>query len=350
MLRSFFTQHIAIEVDKELKHLKYGIQLLTDESDLLFLSKNLLETAKRQVQIEVIIISHTESKSIKITNLMKRLVDSGVEVYWHYKERNKESVSLFAILDKSYVISTESDTAYDSKELLVRSKVDDFNQIMNAASPIQLYTGDIVVNYVVDKTIVYKGEKALLNWDVKNAHTLSIVPDLGEVPLKGSELIEVNKNVKYQLTAKNSNSEIQRTIFIKVISSSVINFMIEVYDPILEDYMQLQSMNPDILKFGVYLNQKVRINWEIETEGKLVEQSLGALSLHGSHEFFSENNAHFSFEFTSHDKKMTTNIHFFTFEDVSKLHQDLDDTITSTESGLFSRVFKNIWDKLSKSN
>lgn len=342
MFRSFFTQHIAVEVDKELKSLRYGIQLVTDEADLLFLTKSILEITKKQIQIELVIVSNTEDKSLKITNSMKRLVDSGVDIYWYNMTNVKENFNLFAIIDKSYFISTDSSNSHDSKEFLVRSKVDEFNQIKKIAHPVKLYTGNIIVNYTVDKTIVHPHENALLTWSVENAHTVTIVPDLGEVPLKGSKLVTIGKSIKYQLTAKNSNSEIQRTIFIKVITLSVINYIVEVFDPILKDFIKLESMNTEILKFGVYSNQKIRIIWETETEGNLKEQSLGTLPSNGTYEFIAKENTYLSFEFTSRAEKISTIIHFVTFEDISKVHPEKETKVTHNKQGKTKRSFLKV--------
>jgi hypothetical protein len=349
MLRSFFTKHTAIEIDKELKHLKYGIQLLTDETDLIYLSKNLLETARKQVQIEIIIISQSNKKSMKITNLMKRLIDSGVEIYWYNISVLEASLNLFSILDKSYLISADMDSKEDSKEVLIRSKVDDFNQILRLADPIKLYAGDIEVTYSVDKSIIAKGEEVLLNWDVKNAHTVIIMPELDEVAHKGTQLVAVNKSTKYQLIAKNSNAEVQRTIFLKVMHASSINFTIEVFDPVIEEYIRLESLSEDILKFGVYLNQQVRIIWETESIGKLVEQSLGTLPLNSFHDFIPVRDTHFSFEFTSQNIKTGASIQFFTFEPVELVDKRNDPQQTTDRVNKIKKAFQSFYQKIAKS-
>jgi hypothetical protein len=332
MLRTYFTQHIATEIEKEVGRILFSLQLCTDETDLLFLAPKLLALTKKDRQVEIIIYSISDNKSIKTTNLIKRLIDSGADIYWLNQSKNPESEKLFCVLDKVYLISSETENKTYSKEVIIRSKVDLFNRLLKRSEKISMFSGEIKLDYTVDKPFINRGEKVEISWKATNAHTVFITPEIGEVNMSGSTSFTLSKSQHYLIVAKNSNSEVRRSFYVKVLSENTIHFVVEVYDPILEDYIELTSVNERNLNFGVYLNQQARVKWESESAGKLEEQTLGSLPSRGKHDFTTTEDTEFSFEFTSVIGKTAHAITFFTFENIEEIRKK-EAIATASERG-----------------
>ncbi len=343
MLRTYYTQHIATEIEKEIGRVAYSLKLCTEETDLLFLATKLLALANKDCQIEIIICSNSDKKSIKIANLIKRLIDSGVVIYWLNQSNNNEVEQSFCVLDNGYLISAETENKAESKETRIRSKVDLFNRLLKKSEKISLFSGEINLDFTVDKPFINRGEKVKINWKAANAHSVSISPELGEVDISGSKIVALNKSQHYLIIAKNSNAEVRRSLFIKVFSENTILFLVEVYDPILEDYIELSSVNEQNLKFGVYLNQQVRIKWESESAGKLVEQTLGTLPSRGKHDFIATEDTEFSFEFTTLVAKTAHAITLFTFENIAEIRKKEELKSASERANNVRTLFKNFY-------
>ena len=117
MFRFFFTYDLIFELDKELKRDHKIVQLMVDEYDLFLLSKSLLNGIEKNMVVEIVIISTSNKKSMKLVNLCKRLIDLDVEIYWKLDKTLFVKEDYFAIFDKEYLISKES--SLNSKVLRV---------------------------------------------------------------------------------------------------------------------------------------------------------------------------------------------------------------------------------------
>ena len=106
MFRFHTTNDLISEISKEIDRSKYAAQIVVDEMDLFFLNDSLLRNIDR-ISLEIIIISNSNKKSLKVINLVKRLVDCQAEVHWFNNNLLYVNESFFAIFDKFYLLDKE---------------------------------------------------------------------------------------------------------------------------------------------------------------------------------------------------------------------------------------------------
>ena len=99
----------------------------------------------------------------------------------------------------------------------------------------------------------------------------------------------------------------------------------DVYDPILKDFIAIQPTLTEQGLFAAYLNQRIKLTWNIPIMGKLSESNLGKLPLEGSHEFILNQNETFLFTFKSINKTQTKKISFKCFYDESFFEENLEE-------------------------
>ena len=85
------------------------------------LSKTLFKAIDNGVFIEIVIVSESNNKSMKLVNLCKRLIDQEVSIYWKLDE--KLFAKIFAIFDKQYLISSRPKQAYEIQKIFCAQKM-----------------------------------------------------------------------------------------------------------------------------------------------------------------------------------------------------------------------------------
>ena len=158
MSRFYHTYDLNSEIEKELLRATYSAQILIDQFDLFVISKALFKALENEINIEIIIISNNQNKSMKLVNLCKRLVDQEVLIYWKIDNILFSNGEYFAIFDKEYLLCANEQKEFTDPETLLRSKNDFFNGIANSAQKINLLSGNIDIYFSVDKSIVYSKE------------------------------------------------------------------------------------------------------------------------------------------------------------------------------------------------
>ena len=82
----------------------------------------------------------------------------------------------------------------------------------------------------------------------------------------------------------------RKSIFVKVIKENDIDINVDVFDPIIRDFIEIETASNEEGLYAAYLNQKIKLSWNIPVIGKFSESLLGKLPLQGIHEFvLSEN-------------------------------------------------------------
>ena len=105
MFRFFNTNDLISEIKKELDRAQYSTQIYIDEFDLYMLSSELLKALDNNLNIEIIIVSKSNKKTMRLVNLCKRLIDLDANIYWKVNSSINHINNYFAIFDKQYLIS-----------------------------------------------------------------------------------------------------------------------------------------------------------------------------------------------------------------------------------------------------
>ncbi|GGE40922.1 hypothetical protein [Psychroflexus planctonicus] len=316
MFKTYSTCNIINEIQARIPKALFSIQLFIDENHLFFLSEKLITSLNKNIEFEIVIVAPNQKKSLKLINLLKRLIDGGAEIYWNIDENSFENESYFAIFDKSYLIEGEKDDLNRIDEAnYIEGKNTFFKSIILDSKKINLQTGDIKIDFKSDHYIVRKKETVNISWKVNNAHHVSIHPDIGQVNLEGSRNVVLYNDQTYRLVAKNKELVVEKNIFIKIKESPDMEFDVSVFDKTLKDFITLTPSGEKSFHYGVYLGQLVRLKWDFGFSGKLIEKSIGKLPLIGSYEFEVNEITHFTFILNLIDGSISKNLIFHTFKE-----------------------------------
>ena len=315
MFRFYHTFDLNSEIEKELLRASHLAQILIDEFDLFLLSKILFKALDKGVHIEIVIISNTNHKSMKLVNLCKRLIDQEASIYWKVDENLFTKEDYFAIFDKQYLISSQRKEEYEIPENLLYLKNDFFNGLAQSSQKFNLLSGDINTEFNVDKTIIFSNDEITLNWKTKNAHQRIIQPLGCEVEPEGNKTISITENTKFTLEAKNNDLTIRKSLFVRVINENDLRLDVEAFDPIIKNYVPIKTASNYEDLYAAYLDQKIKISWNITSVGKFSESLLGKLKLVDHHEFILTENCSFSFTLKSVNRTQVKQISFHCFSE-----------------------------------
>ena len=313
-----------------------------------FLSDSLLAVINKNVEIKIVIVSGGDKKSLKMINLCKRLIDGGVSIYWCFNLVIFNDELFFAIFDKTFLIDKpNSEQISQNAEELVRIKNSFFKSVLIDSEKLRLLSGGIDIEFSADKTIIKNNESVRFNWNVVNAHHVSIEPIIGDVSSQGSKTLNLKKDQPFLLTAVNKEFSISKLLFIKVFENKDIEFNIYVFDPILQEYIKIEpsSLNED--NYGVYLGQTIKISWEINMIGKLHENTIGKLPLVGFHEFKIFKETYLFFTFITLDNTQIKKLVFHSFDN-TQINNKLDIQLPEMVSNKikFTKWFSNAPSKI----
>jgi len=353
MFRYYYTNDLISELEKELLRDHSIVQLMIDEYDLFLLSKSLFEAIEEGISVEIVVISTSNKKSMKLVNLCKRLIDLNVQIYWRIDKDLFVKEDYFGIFDKEYLISKREQPNFEDAEGLIRYKNDFFNGLTLDSKKLSMFDGDIQIEFESNSSIIYPKEEIELSWEVLNAHEVQIEPLDKNLESKGIKRILIEEDTKFTLIAKNKNNIQKKTVFVRVLKIKEIHFDIEVLDPIIKEYIAINSSSINDERYAVYLGQKVKISWNIKMIGKLIESNLGNLPLFGFHEFEIFKDTEFNFIFKSLKSTQSKIISLHCFKD-SSLFREIETEVpikkikkkSFTENFLYlvkeflSRVFK----------
>ena len=340
MFRYYYTNDLISELEKELLRDHNIVQLMIDEYDLFLVSKSLFKAVEEGISIEIVVISTSNKKSMKLVNLCKRLIDLNVQIYWRIDKDLFVKEDYFGIFDKEYLLRKREQPNFDDAEGLIRFKNDFFNGLALDSKKLSMFDGDIQIEFESNRSIIYPKEEIELSWEVLNAHEVQIEPLDKKFESKGVQNILIDEDTKFILTAKNKGNIQKKTVFVRVLKIKEIHFDIEVLDPIVKEYITINSSSIEDERYAVYLGQRVKISWNIKMIGKLIESKLGNLPLSGFHEFEIFKDTKFNFIFKSLKSTQSKNISLHCFKDSSIFREiESEDSIKKVKKKSFTENF-----------
>ena len=122
-----------------------------------------------------------------------------------------------------------------------------------------------------------------VSWEVKNAHRISINNRYDDLEPKGKKAILINDDTILKMEAENREHKVSKQLIIKILQSSSIEFTVEAFDSIINEYVVLKSNNKRNHKYFAFYDQKIKISWSNQNIGKLSEKLIGYLRLDGEH-------------------------------------------------------------------
>ena len=166
---------------------------MIDEYDLFLVSKSLFKAVEEGISIEIVVISTSNKKSMKLVNLCKRLIDLNVQIYWRIDKDLFVKEDYFGIFDKEYLVSKLEQPNFEDAEGLIRFKNDFFNGLALDSKKLSMFDGDIHIEFESNRSIIYPKEEIVLSWEVLNAHEVQIEPLDKKLDTKGVKNILIEE-------------------------------------------------------------------------------------------------------------------------------------------------------------
>lgn len=299
MSRIYTASDFSFELQRTLPQCNYTLELLISEFDLLTIEGSILDLMNEKVSVTIVISALNQNKSLRVVNLLNRIVQSGGLVYWSTDEQLYDNDIHFAIQDKELAVKKSDFYLGEGNE----GKLIKLNQLFDSsrtkAKQIELLTGEIEINFSADKTFVKRNSDVELNWDVKNAHNITLVDYLESAEPVGKIYIRIMEDSIFKLEARNRDRCIENQLVVKVLKSNALEITMEAYDTYLEEYIQLKSIEENQYEFLAFPEQNIRLSWANDSVGSLSEDVLGSLPQVGEHDFKLSQAFAFKFKFQS---------------------------------------------------
>ncbi|GHV08456.1 hypothetical protein FACS1894160_2790 [Bacteroidia bacterium] len=132
-------------------------------------------------------------------------------------------------------------------EYLKKSSYLDLEPLENYRKPPE------IIQFSVDKEVIISGEKAILSWQVNNAHDVEIDNGIGIVKSEDKKEVVPNKNTIYKLTAKNGYGTMTQEVVVTIFPTPIIESLL-VPMPDFESRINLNPINITAPKIDVSIN------------------------------------------------------------------------------------------------
>lgn len=299
MFTIYTATNFSKELNKRLERVNYSIELLINENDILSISKSLFKILEKDIFAEIIISSNDQKKSLRMYNLINRLIDCGAKVYWNTDTKIFHFDSHFLIYDKINVINKIFYRTNDEVEKQVLYFENIFSNIVKSSEEIKFKNDHIKVNFYADKTIVYRNQLVTLNWELENADFFKISPNIDNVSNLNRLKLKLKNDTLFKLEASNKKENISKYLFIKVINNEEINIDVKVFDPYVEEFIFLSPIiDSKGEKFVCYYGQTVILEYKFRPELTVYEKRIGKLTSNGEFSFVIKKDSNFTFRYT----------------------------------------------------
>lgn len=316
MFKVYTPPNFSKELTEVLKNVTFSIELLIGKDDILKISKSIFNLIEKDIHAKIIISSNTSKKSLRIYNLINRLIDCGVEVYWNVDLNLYKLNSHFLIFDKVYVVNKIFYNSNDNAENQVLYFLDIFSKILSASTLVELNSGQIKVVFNSEKTFVKPFEPVLIKWKIKNADVFKITPTIDANEFIDETTVQLENDTLFKLTASNKNEFINKFLFVKVNKYDEINFYVKVFDPILKESIFLNPLiQQGIEKYSCYWGQSVSIGFKSNLDITLKDLNIGNLTANEDYNFISTKSTDFHFKYNSNGIKKEKIINITPYKD-----------------------------------
>lgn len=299
MFRVYTASDFLYELHRTLPKCNFTLELLISEFDLISLEVPILDLINKKINVTIVISALNQKKSLRLVNLLNRIAHSGGIVYWNTDTQLYENDVHFVLQDKELAIKKSDFYTGEGTE----GKLVFLNQLFDSsraqANQIELLTGEIVMNFKADKTYVKRNSEVVLNWDIKNAHHISLVDHVENAEPNGKKILLIKEDSLFKLVARNRDSSVEKHLVVKVIKSNSLEITVEAYDNYLKEYVLLKSIENDQYTFLAFYEQKIKLSWVSNSIGALSEKLLGTLPIEGDHNFTLSRSFDFRFKFES---------------------------------------------------
>ena len=347
MYRVYTAPNFTKELIEVLKNITFSFELLVSKDEIIEISKSIFYAIEKDIHVKIIVSSDSSKKSIRIYNLINRLIDCGVEVYWNTDSKIYKLDSHFIIADKVNVINKIFYNSNDDVENQVIYFSDIFSKILTASTLIELNSNQIKTSFSAEKTYVKPFETVIVKWKIQNADIFEINPKIESNKFEDETIVQIENDTLFKLSASNKNQSINKFLFIKVYKSDVLNFYVKVFDPILNEIFFLSPLiESGIEKYSCYLGQSVSIGFKSDLNIILKDKEIGKLFANKDYNFKLNKSKDFNFKYTVNGVKKQKIIKIISHSNESILQKINIHQNQSKQSFGFIKSLKNFFNKL----
>tara|TARA_B100001093_G_C26755711_1_gene983274 strand:- start:229 stop:1212 length:984 start_codon:yes stop_codon:yes gene_type:complete len=303
MFTIYTASNFVSELNLFLNKTIYSVELLICEEDLLEIYETLLIIIEKDVDVIIVISASNEIKSLRVYNLVNRLIDCGARLFWNTDKNIVKLKSHFLIHDKVNVINKVFYQNDDNVQNQVLYFNNVFDEIMCRSKEISHNKENIKINFSANKTIINKNQIVELNWNVKNADFFTISPNIVNPMNCSSAELQLQEDTLFTIEASNQKENVTKNLYIKVINESNFSIEVKVYDPYLMEFVFLIPLHEsEEEKYVCYYGQKVFLKFKFSSFLKVKEKKIGELKPEQEFSFVIKSDRRFTFTYLENSK------------------------------------------------
>lgn len=300
------------EVAAQLRRVQHQAQIITSVRDFEKMEHDLIRLVNKGVYLEIVICQFPSERTMKHTNILRRLAVSGSNVFTTPLFDQLQRTEYYAIFDRQQLLSnTEYEGADNHGELLL-AKSKELERIASHAEKLNPSADEIRIVFQADQAEVSKGRSVQLYWDVEEADFIELDPGFGPVASSGTISASIYEDTLFRLKAGNRSGILIKSLFVKMKEDSPLSLQLSVFDTASSEFIPLQSANSPDHIYAVLKSDRLRLEWSASASGLLSEARLGSIQSNGEHVFQVFHDEKFTFTFITTYGEYVANMEVYT--------------------------------------
>ena len=273
------------EVASQLRKVHTQLQMVVDVPDFQGMESELFRLVNRGVYLELIVCQRSLEKTLKQTNVLKRLALSGVEVYVLPLNRPEDRYERFVIFDRKHLVSdTYHEDVSDYLQLIARQSAL-FQRLASQAEKVNPALDDVRIRFESNATEVGEGETVQLYWEVQNADFVELDPGVGAVDALGNFSTPILEDTLFRIKASNKTGILMKSVLVRLRQEPTIRMTLSVIQPGSSLSIPLESAFANRHSYAVLRGDRLKLEWNTPVPGVLTEKRLGKLRLEDAYDF-----------------------------------------------------------------
>ena len=157
------------------------------------------------------------------------------------------------------------------------------DEYTEASREILTQQGDILLWAAIDKTHLFQHQQVVFNWEVSNADSLEI-SGFGEVSMTGQQPLRILEDTIITVRARNRHQVKSRSFFIPAVKRTELQYQLQFFNVASKQFEDLDMpAGSDV--FGVMKGSRLKLCWDVRTDGTVEILPFGLSEKSGAHEF-----------------------------------------------------------------
>jgi hypothetical protein len=283
------------EVASQLRKVHTQLQMVVGVPDFQKMETELFRLVNRGVYLELVVCQKSLERTLKQTNVLKRLALSGVEVHILPLNEPAERYESFAIFDRRHLVSDTYHQEVPDHLELIRRQSALFQRLASQSEKVNPALDDVRIRFESNATEVGEGETVQLYWEVQNADFIELDPGVGAVEALGNHSTPILEDTLFRIKASNKSGILMKSVLVRLRQEPTLRLTLSVVQTGTSLSIPLESAFVNRHSYAVLRGDRLRLEWSALASGVLTEKRLGSLRLEGEHDFVVFNDEKFTF-------------------------------------------------------